>query len=98
MSDKIKVTVFEIWIRLIVIIAPLIGPYLLDMSKGAKVAIPSLWLICAGPIFLIPTRSIDDWEEGAKPYYWIFSSIGRIYLGLVILSGFVYLLFGKGRY
>jgi hypothetical protein len=75
MSNNSKVTVVEVWIRLMVIIAPLVGPYLLDMSKDAKVAIPVLWLMCMGPFFLILIKSIEQWEDGAKPYYWIFAQL-----------------------
>jgi hypothetical protein len=51
-----------------------------------------------GPFFLIPTQNIEDWEDNAKPYYWIFESIGKLFLWLIVLSGVIYVLFGKGRY
>lgn len=97
-SENEKVTILEIYWRLLVIVAPIIGPYLFDASKGAKVVIPAMWLICMGPFFMIPLQNIDMWEDEAKPYYWIFQSIGKIYLGLIIISGAMYFLFGKGRY
>jgi hypothetical protein len=97
-SEEEKVTLLEVYWRLIIIVAPIIGPYLLDASKGAKVVIPAMWLIFMGPLFMIPLQNIDMWEEDAKPYYWIFQSIGKLYLGLIIISAFMYLLFGKGRY
>ena len=98
MGTKRKVSLLEVWFRLLIIVAPLIGPFLLDLSKSAKVAIPALWLICMGPIFLLPTKNIEDWEENAKPYYEIFQKIGHLYLGLIILSGIMFVLFGKTRY
>ncbi len=96
-SDR-RVTVQEVWLRLTIIISPLIGPYLFDMSKTAQVVVPGLWLVCMGPFFLIPTSNFDAWEEDAKPYHWIFQSIAKLYLGLIIISGLMYLFFGRGRY
>lgn len=98
MDEEKKVTLLEVYVRLLLIVTPIVGPYIFDASKGAQVAIPSIWLICMGPFFLIPIQDIDKWEEDAKQYYWIFQSIGKIYLALIIASAFMYLLFGKGRY
>jgi hypothetical protein len=81
-----KVSLVEVWIRLAIIVTPLVGPHLLDLSKGAKVVIPGLWLIFMGPLFLIPLKNLDDWEDNAKPYYPVFQSIGKLYLGLILLS------------
>jgi|688.fasta_scaffold2394100_1 hypothetical protein len=98
MDDEKKVTLANVYFRLLLIVAPIVGPYIFDASKGAQVVVPALWLICLGPFFLIPIQDIDKWEEDAKKYYWIFQSIGKIYLALIIASAFMYLLFGKGRY
>ena len=98
MEEDKKVTLLEVYIRLIIILAPIIVPHIIDASKGAKVVIPMRWLRVMGPFFMIPIQDIDKWEEDAKQYYWIFQSIGKIYGALIIISGFMYLLFGRGRH
>ncbi len=37
-----KVTLLEVWVRLSLIISPLIGPYILGASKEGRVIIPIL--------------------------------------------------------
>lgn len=93
-----KVTLFEVSWRLSVMVAPLIAPHILGMGRDEKIVIAGLWLVVMGPVFLMPSLEPKDWEDDAKPFLIIFESIGRLFLVLIILSGVLFVLFGRGRY
>ena len=97
-SKQKKVSVVEVFIRLFLILTPIVGPYIMDVSGKGKIIIPIIWLVILGPVFLIPFGGIDNYEDDAKPYYWIFQSIGKLYLFLFFLMIPLYMFFGQVRF
>jgi hypothetical protein len=93
-----KVSLFDVFWRLLAMVAPLIAPHILGMERNEKIVIAGLWLAVMGPVFLMPSLNPRDWEDDARPFLIIFESIGRLFLGLIILSGVLFVLFGRGRY
>jgi hypothetical protein len=94
MENK-KVTQFEVFWRLAIILGPIILPQFIDFGRKMDFMIPLLWLLFTGPLFFLPSLNIDDWEEDAKPYHWIFNSTWKLFIGLLLLSGLLNILFGR---
>ncbi len=90
-----KVTQFEVFWRLLVIVSPVVVPQFIDFGNKMDFAIPLIWILFMGPMFFCPSLNIEDWEDDAKPYFWIFDSLWKLFFGLLILGGALHLLFGR---
>ena len=98
-GSRKKVTLFEVSWRICAIFGPFIFPYMINTSSDGKWVWGVLWIAFFGPFwFCLHDAADDEWEESAKPFKWIFDSIPKLFLGLIILSGLLFVLFGRGRY
>jgi hypothetical protein len=93
-----KVTLLEVLVRLLLIISPVILPQFFATEKMTKIIIPVIWFVIYGPFFVMPHLNYDQWEDNAKPFFWIFKSIFLIYMALLVGSGLMYVFFGKPHY
>ena len=95
-----KVTLIDVLWRILVLIVPFFLPQFFDLGKDGQKVLPFIWAIFFPLVFMYlkPSPNINDWEDEAKPFFWIFKSIGYLILGGVILSGVLYLLIGKTRH
>jgi hypothetical protein len=78
---------------------PIVGPQIYNFNifgEKSHIIIPLLWIVFLGPFWFLPSLNDDEWEEDAKPYKFIFESVGKLLLGLIILSGVLGVLLGSG--
>lgn len=83
-----KVTVLECWVRLSIMIGPIILPPIMSKNDGAWI-LGVIWLAVLGPIFVTPIADEADWEVGTEIFRSVFTSINYLMLGFAVIALFI---------